>query len=209
MSHSNRYFTFTKSLESIDDISPNFISIIDIAHSLSLQCRFNGHCPVFYSVAEHSVLVMKALNDFKDRTFSIKLELAALLHDANECYVGDIIRPLSSWLHKQDSRNSMAGYSIPWLKAHVRDIIYESFGISLGVHESTKIREMDDFLLNVEGSRFFGKAWTAQEEKDMTSFWQSKIQNLSPGAAEKLFLKEFADVYERYVDKGGMAAKKT
>ena len=37
------------------DPRPEDIDIRDIAHALSLNCRFNGHCRCFYSVAEHSV----------------------------------------------------------------------------------------------------------------------------------------------------------
>lgn len=62
------------------------IEIIDIAHSLSMQCRYNGHTQVFMSVAEHCVLM--------SRLVSAENALWALLHDATETYVGDMIRPL-------------------------------------------------------------------------------------------------------------------
>jgi len=68
------------------DPQPDEIDIRDIAHALSLTCRFGGHCMRFYSVAEHSIRVSQMV-EYPSR-------LSALLHDASEAYIPDIPRPI-------------------------------------------------------------------------------------------------------------------
>lgn len=68
------------------DPHPRQISIYDIAHSLSMLCRFGGHTKVFYSVAEHSVRVSHACNPDD--------ALWGLLHDASETYLVDMPTPI-------------------------------------------------------------------------------------------------------------------
>ena len=63
---------------------------LDIAHALAHLCRFNGHTLQHYSVAEHSIRVAQLV--------PAEHQLAALLHDATEAYVGDMVRPLKQVL---------------------------------------------------------------------------------------------------------------
>ena len=83
VTHTGLRFDFT-------DPQPDQICIEDIAHALSLICRFGGHSKHHYSVAQHSWLLSYNVPD--------GLELEALLHDGAEAYTGDIPSPLKAIL---------------------------------------------------------------------------------------------------------------
>lgn len=69
------------------------VDIGDIAHALSMKCRYSGHTQKFYSVAEHSVHISNAL--LRDG-WSPTTALWGLLHDAAEAYLPDIARPIKA-----------------------------------------------------------------------------------------------------------------
>lgn len=73
-------------------LRPEDICIEDIAHALSMRCRFSGHTREFYSVAQHSVMCAKVLLGKASDT-AVK---QALLHDAAEAYLQDMATPLKA-----------------------------------------------------------------------------------------------------------------
>ena len=78
------------------DPSPLDVEIEDIAHGLARVARWNGQTigahP--YSVAEHSLLVEQIFGIYRPKA-SIAERLTALLHDAPEYVIGDMISPFN------------------------------------------------------------------------------------------------------------------
>jgi hypothetical protein len=93
--------TFTGRFVDVLHPNPDTISFDDIAHALAMTCRYGGHIKKFYSVAEHCVLVtrlVKWMLEHDDTPHSAdykRVQMAnALLHDAAEAYLGDVVAPL-------------------------------------------------------------------------------------------------------------------
>lgn len=97
----------------------------DIAISLCRLNRFLGHTKTPCSVAEHSVRVMHSAlrqgDAFLKGETRRKFAIAALLHDAHEAYMGDIIRPVAS----------LPGFVAPVriLKGRIQRVIHLRFGL--------------------------------------------------------------------------------
>lgn len=74
---------------------PEHISIIDIAHHLSNQCRYSGAVRYFYSVAQHCCLL--AVHVGKGGGSALEC-LQVLMHDAPEAYLVDVPRPVKQYM---------------------------------------------------------------------------------------------------------------
>jgi 5'-deoxynucleotidase YfbR-like HD superfamily hydrolase len=81
------------------DPSPLDIEIADIAHGLARVARWNGQTrgAHIFSVAQHTLLV-EAVMRAHSPTVDTRLRLAALLHDAPEYVIGDMISPFKAVL---------------------------------------------------------------------------------------------------------------
>lgn len=86
MGHLNWMMTYTGKVYTPLAPKPEDVRIADIAHALSMICRYGGHTRWPYSVGEHCVHVSHMVP--KEHA------LEALLHDAAEAYCGDLITPL-------------------------------------------------------------------------------------------------------------------
>ena len=152
------------------------ISITDIAHALSNQCRFAGHCRRFYSVAEHSVLV--------SRVVPPEDALHGLLHDATEAYLIDVPRPVKPMLK---------GYVE--LEGSIWFMIARRFGIDPAMPVSVK--EADNTVLLAERNALLGPtpdvpgAWAWADGLVPASV---EILGWSPEKARAQFMDRFAEL---------------
>lgn len=130
------------------------IVITDIAHSLSNLCRFTGHCPNFYSVAEHCCHVSDVLTG-SDR-------LAGLIHDAAEAYICDLSNPIKYLpefefyrrIEKEidESISQVAGVSWPWPDSvKVADLaVYQAEILQLPMQHPDRIVNCDPADIQIQ-----------------------------------------------------------
>jgi uncharacterized protein len=157
------------------DPRPGEIDIVDIAHSLSMQCRFAGHVHTFYSVAEHSVRASEIVPN-PDM-------LWALLHDASEAYLVDLPRPL-----KQFSQLGRYYREIEhWLMA----VICARF--NLRRYQPDSVKEADRIMLVTEKRDVMGmppKPWEDRESIPLNG----QIQPWTQAEAKLRFLERYSEL---------------
>ena len=122
-----------------DPVEPEeqLIDIVDIAHALSMLCRANGHFPIFYSVAQHSIACAREALALK---LPREIVLGCLLHDASEAYLSDVTRPVKKELP----------YYLE-VEERLQDLIWRHFiGRTLSQEELRQVFAVDDRMLSME-----------------------------------------------------------
>jgi hypothetical protein len=164
------------------DPDPDDLDIADIARALGNLCRFGGHSRVFYSVAQHSVIVSELV---EQRGGDVEDVFAALMHDAAEAYLGDMPHPIK--------HRSELGAAFKVAEAHLEQAIRARFGIKDGVPE---IKQADRALLATERRVFSAEQWHWPEldgveplELDLTAW--------SPDEATEAFARRYAELAAR------------
>lgn len=160
------------------------IDLEDIAHSLSMQCRYNGHTREFYSVAEHCVLLANYVLQHPEHgkaTYTKPLAKLMLLHDASEAYMGDIVRPLKEVL-----------YAFDVLEEFVSEQIRSHYGLSQdNAILYALIKALDTSICVDEISELIPTHMATVEEMNASGIQALgvKIQCWSPKEARAEFLK--------------------
>lgn len=127
--------THSGRLVDLSNVLPSDIDIWDIAHALANVCRYGGHTPKFYSVAQHSCYVSTRCPE--------EYRLEGLLHDAAEAYIGDLTRPLKDLL----------GERVQQLEVDIERAIALTFGLTFPWPACVK--QADNYLLRIEQINFF------------------------------------------------------
>lgn len=159
------------------DPRPEEVNIRDIAKSLSKMVRFNGHTDRFYSVAEHSVHVSRLCREKR---------LSALLHDATEAYVGDMIRPLK--------------YAMPAFR-EVEKGVWKAVASHFDIEEDLgeEIHRADNLMCAREKLDIFSNSEQWENfPRDSELRGCPNVYGLSPKDAEDLFM----NMYFLYKSKG-------
>jgi hypothetical protein len=148
----------------------------DIAHALSLQCRFAGHVDRFYSVAEHCFRASMIV-PYEDA-------LWALLHDAPEAYLIDLPRPLKYTPGLAEMYQEC--------EAALMRVICRKYGLPFG--EPDTVKRADVILLATEQRDLLPRA---QWSMDVTPLSET-ITPMEPAAAEWCFKSRLAWLTAEY-----------
>jgi 5'-deoxynucleotidase YfbR-like HD superfamily hydrolase len=154
--------------------SADEVTIQDIAHALSMKCRYSGHCLKFYSVAEHSVYVSQHVPE--------EYALWGLLHDAAEAYSADIPRPL---------KRNLKEWGV--IEERIQNAVCDRFGLDR--KEPDVVKLVDTQMLLKEKDALLAPCATPWDTSYIIpSNFEVTIQALAPDQAKQFFLDRFKEL---------------
>jgi 5'-nucleotidase len=172
--------------------SPLDVEIEDIAHGLARVARWNGQTKGThaFSVAQHSVLVEKITSELRPR-LARSARLAALLHDASEYVVGDLISPFKAAL----------GIDYKDFEHKLQAAIHLRFGLPAAVPADLKaaIKKADTFAAYFEATQLAN--FSPEEAKTYfgnppSVLSRPKLAPLATEEAQAAFLERFRRLSE-------------
>ena len=173
------------------DPSPLDIEIADIAHGLARVARWNGQTSGahIFSVAQHTLLVEAVMRERTPRA-DVRLRLAALLHDAPEYVIGDMISPFKAVLggdYKAVEKRLLAAIHLRFgLPPDMPDDITQAIKAADRGAAYLEATELAGFA-QAEAKRLFGRdpGLPPATVRDYLTPWTA-------ARAEKRFLERFA-----------------
>ena len=168
------------------DPSPLDIEIEDIAHGLARVARWNGQTngEHAFSVAQHSILVERLVGELRPKG-PRTLRLAALLHDAAEYVIGDLISPFKA----------AVGIDYKALEKRLAGAIHVRFGLpaEMTADEVALIKRADKMSAYFEATQLAG--FTIAEARKFFGIPRGvappRLQPLPVPEAQALYLERF------------------
>lgn len=179
--------------------SPADIEIEDIAHGLARVARWNGQTvgAHAFSVAQHALLVEEIATG-RNVEWPARWQLAALLHDAPEYVVGDLISPFKTAI----------GLDYKAFELRLLAAIHARFGLpaQLPGDVQAEIKAADRIAAYFEATRLAGFSSEEAtiyfgEPKDIRGETARAVSALEPwpaNEAQRMFLHRFRDLIEHF-----------
>lgn len=180
--------------------SPVDVEIEDIAHGLARVSRWNGQTsgPLPFSVAQHSLVVEEFCVQIKPG-WPVKWRLAALLHDAPEFVIGDMISPFKSAL----------GGDYKKIERGLQQAIHLRFGLPPALPETVEktIKRADRASAYFEATQLAGFAHDEARKffgapRGVT---QTRLEAMTTAEAQSRYLARFAALMGEF--EGGGASR--
>ncbi len=175
------------------DPSPVDVEIEDIAHGLARVARWNGQTkgPIPFNVAQHSLIVENFCGELKPG-WPVKWRLAALLHDAPEFVIGDMISPFKAQLggpYKTIESRLMQAIHLRFeLPAHLPDTIEKLIKRADRASAYFEAVQIAGFELE-EAEKFFGSP------RGVSPLTLNVMTTLE---AQEAYLKRFSELYQKH-----------
>lgn len=174
-------------IETFTGIKFNFLdppkeqfNIVDIAHALSMTCRYTGHCQKFYSVAEHSWHMARMLDGC-----SKEIQLAALLHDGGEAYLPDVASPVKQHLPDYNAMEDI-----------ILGKLFAKYNLEYPMHPAVKAA--DRAMLSIEASHLLkskGNDWDMWKHTTRPKIDDAyKPIGMEPSQAKLVFLEKYNEL---------------
>ena len=177
------------------DPSPIDIEIDDIAHGLARVARWNGQTsgPLPFNVAQHSIIVENLCDALKPG-WPTKWRLAALLHDAPEFVIGDMISPFKAQL----------GGQYKMIETRLQEAIHLRFSLPATLPDAVEktIKRADRACAFFEATQIAGFE-TSEARKNFGAprgIERFAIQVLTANQSQKQFLERFSVLFQSLSD---------
>jgi len=169
--------------------NPDDVDIFSIASALSKVCRFGGHCPRFYSVAEHLIhcVTVAEKNGINDHS----ILKAVMLHDAAEAYIGDMVEPLKLMMPSYEE-----------IEKTIEDAISKRFNVDFKAWHGV-IKEVDRLMLKCEKTQLWPEDQSQWHGFADIGDVDIRLDYLHPAEASQLFLCVW-DLIEFPIERSGV-----
>lgn len=151
------------------------IDIRDIARPLANNCRFAGHLPWHYSIAQHAVNV--------SRLVPVEHAFTGLMHDTSEAFTNDITTPLK-----------VAFPAFKDLEVSIETEMARQFGFTFPLPDCVKVADLQMLLLEKELIKCDFNHWAVLDGVERPPLDGLHLEPLTPHQAYDLFMERYYEL---------------